>query len=259
MTTVAGGGLYPGPFHGRNHRAVAARIRRHHQHGDPHFRLRLPHPDTDALQPFPAATGGREAWPSLTWSWSASSTVCPNLRPHSTGCPITVVHAWSYCRTHPVTGFLFTGMPDGIPSHEDTGQVFAFTEAAPGISFEEMRDKQQRLAAIVAGNPNVAAFMSSVGSGGASGSVNAGRMNIRLKPREERSLSSDEIIRELRPRVATVPGIRMFLQNPPTIRIGGRLTKSQYQYTLQSPDTAVLMPAPRNWKRRCGAFPSFRT
>ena len=94
--------------------------------------------------------------------------------------------------------------------------------------------------AIVTGNPNVAAFMSSVGSGGASGAVNAGRMNIRLKPRKERRLSSDEVIRELRPRVASVPGIRMFLQNPPTIRIGGRLTKSQYQYTLQSPDTAVL-------------------
>jgi HAE1 family hydrophobic/amphiphilic exporter-1 len=139
-----------------------------------------------------------------------------------------------------VTAWLFTRIPKGFLPSEDTGQVFAFTEAAPGISFEEMRDKQQRLAAIVSLNPNVAVFMSSVGSGGASGAVNSGRMNIRLKPREERRLSADEIIRELRPQVAAVPGIRMFLQNPPTIRIGGRLTKSQYQYTLQSPDTGVL-------------------
>lgn len=139
-----------------------------------------------------------------------------------------------------VTAWLFVRIPKGFLPSEDTGQIFAFTEAAPGISFEEMSDKQQQLASIVARNSNVAAFMSSVGSGGASGSVNAGRMNMRLKPRHERDLSADEIIRELRPLVASVPGIRMFLQTPPSIRIGGRLTKSQYQYTLQSPDTAVL-------------------
>jgi HAE1 family hydrophobic/amphiphilic exporter-1 len=139
-----------------------------------------------------------------------------------------------------VTAWLFVRIPKGFLPSEDTGQIFAFTEAAPGISFEEMSDKQQQLASIVARNSNVAAFMSSVGSGGASGSVNAGRMNMRLKPRNERDLSADEIIRELRPLVASVPGIRMFLQTPPSIRIGGRLTKSQYQYTLQSPDTAVL-------------------
>lgn len=139
-----------------------------------------------------------------------------------------------------VTAWLFVRIPKGFLPSEDTGQIFAFTEAAPGISFEEMSDKQQQLASIVARNSNVAAFMSSVGSGGASGSVNAGRMNMRLKPRSERELSAEEIIRELRPLVASVPGIRMFLQTPPSIRIGGRLTKSQYQYTLQSPDTAVL-------------------
>jgi len=139
-----------------------------------------------------------------------------------------------------VTAWLFVRIPKGFLPSEDTGQIFAFTEAAPGISFEEMSDKQQQLASIVARNSNVAAFMSSVGSGGASGSVNAGRMNMRLKPRNERELTADEIIRELRPLVASVPGIRMFLQTPPSIRIGGRLTKSQYQYTLQSPDTAVL-------------------
>lgn len=139
-----------------------------------------------------------------------------------------------------VTAWLFVRIPKGFLPSEDTGQIFAFTEAAPGISFEEMSDKQQQLASIVARNSNVAAFMSSVGSGGASGSVNAGRMNMRLIPRNERDLSADEIIRELRPLVASVPGIRMFLQTPPSIRIGGRLTKSQYQYTLQSPDTSVL-------------------
>ena len=131
-------------------------------------------------------------------------------------------------------------IPKGFLPSEDTGQIFAFTEAAQGVSFADMKDKQQRLAAIVAQDPNVDAFMSSVGSGGSSASSNAGRMNIRLKPRSERKLSADEIIQELRPKVASVPGIKIFMQKLPAIRIGGSLTKSEYQYTLQSPDTRAL-------------------
>jgi HAE1 family hydrophobic/amphiphilic exporter-1 len=139
-----------------------------------------------------------------------------------------------------VTLYLAVTIPKGFLPSEDTGQIFAFTEAAQGTSFTDMKDKQQRLAAIVAQDPNVAAFMSSVGSGGASASSNGGRMNIRLKPRSERKLSADEIIEQLRPKVASVPGIKMFMQNLPAIRIGGQLTKSQYQFTLQSPDTKAL-------------------
>jgi hydrophobic/amphiphilic exporter-1 (mainly G- bacteria), HAE1 family len=139
-----------------------------------------------------------------------------------------------------VTGWLFVKMPTGFLPSEDTGQLFAFTEAAQGISFEEMKKKQQQLAAIVAQDPNIDGFMSSVGAGGASVSNNTGRIFMRLKPRDERKLSADEIIRELRPKVGQVPGIQMFMQNLPAIRIGGQLTKSQYQYTLQSPDKDEL-------------------
>jgi HAE1 family hydrophobic/amphiphilic exporter-1 len=139
-----------------------------------------------------------------------------------------------------VTGWLFVKMPKGFLPSEDTGQIFAFTEAAQGISFDDMVDHQKRLADIVARDPNVEAFMSAVGAGGSSSSGNTGRIFMRLKPRSERSLSADEIIQELKPKLATVPGIRMFMQNLPAIRIGGRLTKSQYQYTLQSPDKDAL-------------------
>jgi HAE1 family hydrophobic/amphiphilic exporter-1 len=131
-------------------------------------------------------------------------------------------------------------MPMGFLPSEDTGQIFAFTEAAQGISFEDMKLKQQQLAAIVARDPNIEGFMSSVGAGGASASGNTGRIFMRLKPRHDRDLSADEIIQELRPKVSQVPGIRMFMQNLPAIRIGGQLTKSQYQYTLQSPDKDTL-------------------
>jgi HAE1 family hydrophobic/amphiphilic exporter-1 len=139
-----------------------------------------------------------------------------------------------------VTGWLFVKMPKGFLPSEDTGQIFAFTEAAQGISFDDMVDHQKRLADIVARDPNVEAFMSAVGAGGSSSSGNTGRIFMRLKPRSERNLSADEIIQELKPKLATVPGIRMFMQNLPAIRIGGRLTKSQYQYTLQSPDKDAL-------------------
>ncbi len=99
---------------------------------------------------------------------------------------------------------------------------------------------QRELASIVAKDPNVDAFMSAVGASGISVANNQGRMFMRLKPRSERKLTADEIIQELRPKVSTVPGIRMFMQNLPSIRIGGQLTKSQYQFTLQSPDTGEL-------------------
>ncbi|MFA5354282.1 MAG: efflux RND transporter permease subunit, partial [Thermodesulfovibrionales bacterium] len=78
----------------------------------------------------------------------------------------------------------------------------------------------------------------SVGSGGSS-SGNTGRIMIRLKPRAER-VSADEVIQKLKPRVSQVPGIKMFMQIPPPVRIGGKLTKSQYQFTLQSPATEDL-------------------
>ena len=138
------------------------------------------------------------------------------------------------------TGYLFVASPKGFLPSEDTSQIFAFTEAQQGISFDSMKKHQQALAAIVKEDPNVDAFMSSIGASGISVANNQGRMFIRLKPRSERRLSADEVIQELRPKVAKVPGIQMFMQNVPPIRIGGRLTKSLYQLTLQSPDTDEL-------------------
>ena len=132
--------------------------------------------------------------------------------------------------------YLYSITPTGFLPSEDTGQIFSFTEAAEGISFESMVDHQKKIADIALQDPNVATIMSSVGASGSSVSTNTGRLMMRLKPRNERSLSVDELIQKLRPKLATVPGIQVYMQNPPTIRIGGYFTKSQYQYTLQSPD-----------------------
>ena len=144
-----------------------------------------------------------------------------------------------------VTAYLFVAIPKGFIPSTDISQIIGSTEAAQGTSFDEMVRKQQALAAIVAEDPNVEAFMSRVGGGGSDSAGNTGRLFIRLKPRSERPLSAGEMIQELRPKLAQVPGIRASLQTPPAIRIGGRLSRSLYQFTLQSPDAAELYkPAP---------------
>jgi HAE1 family hydrophobic/amphiphilic exporter-1 len=138
------------------------------------------------------------------------------------------------------TGYLFVVVPKGFIPSEDTAQVFGFTEAAQDISFDAMVRHQHEVAAIVRQDPNVETFMSSVGAAGPNATGNTGRIFMHLKPRSERKLSADQVIQELRPKFAKLVGIRVFLQNPPTIRIGGNLTKSLYQYALTGPDTKEL-------------------
>jgi len=130
------------------------------------------------------------------------------------------------------TVYLFRVVPkDFIPSG-DSGQMFATTEAAQGTSFETVVDYQLAVSEIVRKDPAVAAFMTAAGTGGV-GSGSAGRMNIRLKPRSERKENVDQVIQRLRKKLGTVPGINTFLRNPPSIDVGGRSSKAQYQYTLQ--------------------------
>jgi HAE1 family hydrophobic/amphiphilic exporter-1 len=137
------------------------------------------------------------------------------------------------------TIFLARAMPLGFLPSEDTGSIFMFTEAAQGVSFDAMRDHQKELAGIVLQSPYVDNIMSSIGASGPNAAINQGRIFMRLKPRSTRP-SADEIIQEMRPKLAVVTGMRAFMQNLPPIRIGGNLTKSQYQFTLQSPDTQEL-------------------
>jgi HAE1 family hydrophobic/amphiphilic exporter-1 len=139
-----------------------------------------------------------------------------------------------------VTILLFMTFSYGFLPSEDIGQIFGFTEAAEGISFESMVQHQLAVAEIVRQDPNVDSFSSQAGAGGPSPTGNVGRIFITLKPRSKRKLNADEVIQELRPKLAKVPGMQVFLQNPPPIRIGGQLTKSQYQITLQSPEIKEL-------------------
>ncbi|MCX7353698.1 MAG: efflux RND transporter permease subunit [Alphaproteobacteria bacterium] len=141
------------------------------------------------------------------------------------------------------TVVLFQAVPKDFLPSEDNNQIIAFTEAAQDTSFEAMIRNQQKVAEVVLKNPNVAAFMSSVGAGGSRTTANSGTLFIRLKPRAERELNADQVINQLRPQLSGFPGVKVFMQNPPPIRIGGTLSKAQYQYTLQDLDLVELYKA----------------
>ncbi|PYO39633.1 MAG: acriflavine resistance protein B [Gemmatimonadetes bacterium] len=133
------------------------------------------------------------------------------------------------------TAVLFVVVPKGFIPTEDTGQIQGNTETIEGSSFDAMRDHQLAVADVLRQDPYVDHFMSTVGGG----TMNQGRVSIRLKPRGGRP-PADQVIRELQPKLNAIPGIRTYLQVPPVIRIGGRPTKTQYQFTVQSADIDAL-------------------
>jgi HAE1 family hydrophobic/amphiphilic exporter-1 len=155
------------------------------------------------------------------------------------------------------SAWLFVIIPKGFLPDEDIGQVFAFTEGSEDISPESLFAHQQQLAAILDQDPYVDAYMSSAGSRGTSTGVNQGILIMRLKPRSQRP-PVGKVIQELRPKLAVVPGIRVFLQNLPIIRIGGRLTKSAYQYTLSGSDLAELYRYAPVMEERLRTLPGFQ-
>jgi HAE1 family hydrophobic/amphiphilic exporter-1 len=153
------------------------------------------------------------------------------------------------------TVVLFSRIPKGFIPSEDTGQFNVITEAAQGISFEAMTKHQNAVAERVIQHPDIAAFVSSLGGVSAS---NAGRMFVLAKPRDERKTSVDQIIEQLRPQVNRFPGINVFLQNPPPVQVGGRMAKSLYQFTLQSPDTEELYRDAAQFEGKIRALPGLQ-
>ncbi len=138
------------------------------------------------------------------------------------------------------TVLLYVAIPKGFLPSEDISEVIAFTQGAQDISFESMKAHQKEVMAVLKDNPNIEAFMSFVGAGGPRATGNTGLVFMHLKPPSQRPLSADQLIQALRPKFAAIPGIQVFMQNPPPIRIGGQLTQAQYQYTLQDSDLDEL-------------------
>ncbi len=162
-----------------------------------------------------------------------------------------------------VTIYLFVKIPKGFLPSEDSGLIFGITMAQQGISFDSMKEHQKAVADLMVTDPYVENVTSFAGAGGPGGGGNSGFFFMSLKSRPSgraqmlnwfkgllhipyprdpnlRYIDTDQVIQELRGRLFPVPGIMTFMQNPPPIEIGGRLTKSQYQFTLQGPDTKEL-------------------
>ncbi|HEX5071949.1 MAG TPA: efflux RND transporter permease subunit [Gemmatimonadaceae bacterium] len=141
------------------------------------------------------------------------------------------------------TGVLLKLVPTGFIPTQDTGSLNITTEAAQGTSFEDMVKRQRQVADIVQADPNVEALMSIAGSsGGGNSAANTGRLIVTLKPLGERANVND-VVTELRRKLARLPGITAYPQIPPAIQIGGRTSKSLYQFTMQGTDVATLYPA----------------
>jgi len=140
------------------------------------------------------------------------------------------------------TWFLFQAVPKGFLPSEDQGRFSISTEAVQGISLDEMTRHQLQVADIIAKDPNIAQYQIQVGGGGfGSGGLNTGRVMVELKPRAERDISVDQLIANLRPKLAQVPGIRAYMTNQPPINLGGQQgSRSLYQFTLQDTDTVEL-------------------
>jgi hydrophobic/amphiphilic exporter-1 (mainly G- bacteria), HAE1 family len=141
------------------------------------------------------------------------------------------------------SAYLFLIVPKGFLPSEDQDRFSISVEGMQGIGFDEMMKHQMEVADIVAQDPDIIGFSNNVGGGGGGGGgqLNQGRMGIDLKPKKERTRSVDQIIADLRPKVAKVAGVRVFMINQPPINLGGQQgARSVYQFTLQDTDTEEL-------------------
>jgi HAE1 family hydrophobic/amphiphilic exporter-1 len=152
----------------------------------------------------------------------------------------------------------FYAIPKGFIPSEDSSQVVIFTRAEQGISFESMVAHQRALADQVMRDPNVLTFFTGVGGSGPSGTLNSGILFAHLVPPSQRKLSADQLINKWRAEFSDVPGLMVFMQNPPPIRLDARFTQSQYQFTLQSPNTIELYKYATILEQRMRRIPALR-
>jgi multidrug efflux pump subunit AcrB len=139
-----------------------------------------------------------------------------------------------------VTGYLYVVIPKGFFPEQDTGFIFGQADAREDISFEAMAQLTHQISDIVRQDPYVSGVLSFTGASSYNPTENTARLFIQLVPHDQRSLTSNQIIRRLRPKVAAVQGIKFFMQSGQDISIGGRLSRTLYQYTLTDTDSDEL-------------------
>lgn len=139
-----------------------------------------------------------------------------------------------------LTVILYLAVPKGFFPVQDTGVIQGISEAPQSVSFKAMSERQQRLAAVILRDPDVASLSSYIGVDGDNPTLNSGRLLINLKPHRERDASASEVIERLRPQLAEVPGIALYLQPVQDLTIEDRVSRTQFQFSLESPDGALL-------------------
>ncbi len=145
-----------------------------------------------------------------------------------------------------VTALLALVVPKGFFPVEDTGMIVGVSEAAPDVSFAKMMERQQALAEALLEDPDVATVSSAIGADGVNPAANVGRFSISLVPLDRRDASAAEVIERLSARAAQVPGVSLYLQPVQDLQVDARISRTQYQYTLEDPDPDVLAAwAPR--------------
>ena len=138
------------------------------------------------------------------------------------------------------TIFLYVIVPKGFFPVQDTGIILGVSEASQTVSFSAMADRQQALAQVILRDPAVQSLSSFIGVDGINTTTNSGRMQINLRPLSEHALTASEIIRRLQPQLAQVQGITLFMQPVQDLTIEDRVSRTQYQYSIESPDSAEL-------------------
>ncbi|MDD1507626.1 MdtB/MuxB family multidrug efflux RND transporter permease subunit [Pseudomonas sp. CNPSo 3701] len=142
--------------------------------------------------------------------------------------------------TMALTVVLYLAVPKGFFPVQDTGVIQGISEAPQSISFSAMSERQQRLADVILKDPAVASLSSYIGVDGDNPTLNSGRMLINLKPHAERDVNASQVIERLRPELAKLPGIELFLQPVQDLSIEDRVSRTQFQFSLESPDPALL-------------------
>ena len=154
-----------------------------------------------------------------------------------------------------LTGYLYVTIPKGFFPTQDTGQIQGITQASADTSFTSMADKQQALAKALLADPAVENISSFIGPDGTNTTLNSGRIQIDLKPVADRGLTSTQVIDRLGPELAKVPGIKLYMQPVQDLTVDDRVSRTQYQYTLEDPNQAELIQVTRDFVRRLQQLP----
>jgi multidrug efflux pump len=145
-----------------------------------------------------------------------------------------------------LTVFLYIIIPKGFFPVQDTGVIQGISQAPPAIGSKAMAEKQQELAKVILADPAVESLSSFIGADGTNTTTNSGRMSINLKPLDQRSLSASDVVRRLKSKLDQVQGIELFMQPVQNITVDDRVSRTQYQYTLEDPDPNEL----NDWTNR---------